>query len=174
MLGFFSAAIVAALSVRAAAGPADARPLHLWVLPSQSSASNQLDPHDLHLVDGVFQSVHAAVAAAAAHSPPPVIHLLSGDHRLEHTLELDRRHSGISLIGHGTAILTSGLVVGAQPGQNISSWVTAAPAGCAGCGSHIWKAAIPVGLQSRQMCPLRSISLGVFPLLLHAFETVTY
>ena len=164
LLGFFSAAI-AALSVRAAAAPADARPLHLWVLPSQSSALNQLDPHDLHPVDGVFQSVHAAVAAAAAHSPPPVIHLLSGEHRLERTLYLDRRHSGISLIGHGTAVLTGGLIVGAQPGQNISSWVTAAPAGCAGCGSHIWKAAIPVGLQSRQMYPLCSIRLCVFPLL---------
>eukprot|EP01052_Picozoa_sp_SAG31_P040079 SAG31_NODE_5715_length_2366_cov_1.956771_1_plen_634_part_00 len=136
---------------------------HLWVLPTgQDPASQNLEseanrfPRSSHPVDGVFETLHMALAAAAGLHPSATIHLLAGKHKLERTLELDRRHSQISIIGHGTAVLTGGLTVGtAQPrapdgGHNISSWTKANPARCNGCGSHVWKAAIPRELDSRQ------------------------
>jgi hypothetical protein len=90
------------------------------------------------------------------HARPPTINLLPGKHRLERTLELDRRPSGVLFVGHGSAVRTGGPFVGTPAGapgseHYISSWTMGDLASCDGCGSNIWKVNVLVGLNSWQM-----------------------
>ena len=105
--------------------------------------------------NGVFESLHAAVAAAAELTPAATIHLAAGEHRLTRTLELNASHSGVRIVGHGAAVVTGGVRIGNQSspsgGRNVSGWTVVGPAKCPGC-SVIWKAATPKGVDSRQFC----------------------
>lgn len=57
----------------------------------------------------------------------------------------------MKFIGHGNAVITGGIDVGASPdgGKNITGWTVFAPANCTGC-TEIWRAPTPVGVDSRQ------------------------
>ena len=130
-----------------------ARP-SLWVVAADQAAELPAGAQDV--VNGVFESLHVAVAAAAELTPPATIHLAPGEHRLTRTLELKASHSGIQIVGHGTAVVTGGVRIGNPPpvpsgGRNVSGWTVVGPAKCPGC-SVIWKSATPKGVDSRQFC----------------------
>jgi hypothetical protein len=132
----------------------------LWVVAADQAAELPAGAQDKDVVNGgVFASLHVAVAAAAELTPPATIHLAPGELRLTRTLELKASHSGIQIVGHGTAVVTGGVRIGNPPppdsvpsgGRNVSGWTVVGPAKCPGC-SVIWKSATPKGMDSRQFC----------------------
>ena len=103
-----------------------ATPRHVWVGEAPSPPGLGVERRYATLAD--------AVGAATA-LPPTTIHLAPGRHALSAPLVLDRRHTGLRFVGHGTAAVSGGVLVGGPSppaAANVSDWVVAGPAGCEG------------------------------------------
>jgi hypothetical protein len=102
-------------------------------------------------------SLHDAVErAAASGSRAATVRLGSGRHILTHPLLLDQRHSGLHFVGGGNASVSGAIEIGGPSvpqkngSKNVVGWSVVGQAKCLGC-SEIWRAAIPNGVDSRQL-----------------------